>query len=232
MRTVSFSDARVQKKLNDKFVCCYTNTKGDPSAGASFSHSPDDEPGPCGRGAGRQNVQVICITPEGEIFHVATGFLDPKALLEELEFACQVFDSMQQNPKNCKQIVADAHEKRLRQLGFKRNEIAAADNQMTDLLLSGCNPQDIGINMPKPQDFGMKLQGPGASFFQDVTRQRILKDNKFAMNNPLMHKKEFEKNPQSLVGHHKSFFGSNSAFNGVSEMMNSQMNVSRSTRRR
>jgi len=172
------------------------------------------------------------MTPDGEIFHVATGYLDPKDLIEELEFACEVFDSMQKNPKNCQQIVANAHEQRLRRLGFKPNEIAAADNQMTDLLMSGCNPQDIGINVPKPQDFGVNLQGPGATLFQDVGRQRILKDNKFAMNNPLLPKKEFEKNPQSLVGRHKSFFGSNSAFNGIGDMMNNQTNLIRSGRHR
>jgi hypothetical protein len=224
MRTVTFSDDQVQRVLNNEFVCCYTDTTGDPTAGASFSHAPGEQPGPCGKGAGRQNVQVIFMTPASEIFHVATGFLEPDDLLTETTYARELFADLQRNRSQRKQTVVASHESHLRNLGFKPNEIAAADNQLSDMFLGGPNPQDFGINMPKMKDFGVNVPGAGANMFQDIARQRLLKDHKFVMRNPLMTRKTFEESPQSLVGHHKSFFGSNAAMNGVGDMMNKQIN--------
>lgn len=223
MRTVTFSDDRVQQVLNNEFICCYTDTTGDPTAGASFSHAPGEQPGPCGRGAGRQNVQVIFMTPASEIFHVATGYLEPDDLLAETAYARELFRSLQRNPSNCKQAVVDSHEAQLRTLGYKPNEIAAADNRFSEMFLGGPNPQDFGINMPSIKDFGVNVPGAGAGMFQDIGRQRILTDHKFVMRNPLITRKEFETNPQSLVGHHKSFFGTSAAMNGIGDMMNKQI---------
>lgn len=220
MRTVTFSDNRVQRVLNHDFVCCYTDTTGDPTAGASFHHAPGEQPGPCGRGAGRQNVQVVFLTPKSEIFHVATGYLGPDDLLAESAYALQLFDRLQHHGPNRKQTVADSHRLRLKKLGFKPDEIAASDNALTDVLLSGLSPQDFGINMPTAKDFGVSIPGAGSTVFQDIGRQRILKDHQFVICNPLIARKQFEGNPQSLVGRHKSFFGSNAAMNGLTNLRN------------
>ncbi len=228
MRTVSFSNAKVQNALNHNFVCCFTNTQGDPSAGASFAHAPSDAPGPCARGAGRQNVQTIFLTPAGEIFHVATGYLDPDELLTEAAFALQLYADLQRSGGREPALVA-AHGKRLRQLGFSSQQIDAPANPLTDMMLSGPNPQDFGIRMPKPQDFGVNLGGKAGGMFEmfgDVTRQRMLKDHRFVMANPLLSYQAFDNDPRSLVGHHQSFFGSNAAMNGIGPAINSQLDHS------
>ncbi len=230
MRAVSFSNARVQKSLNDQFVCCYTNTQGDPSAGASFSHAPDDEPGPCGRGAGRQNIQTIFMTPDGEMFHVATGYLAPDDLLTELKFAHELFASLQRKPKSRNETVVKAHRARLKELGFKPGEIAESDSRLSDMFLSGPNPADFGIKVPRPGDFGVgvNLRGLGGNLFADISRRRMLKDHKFAMQHPLMTREEFEQNPQALVGRHKSFFGSHSGMGAITDQVNARLKQARS----
>ena len=222
MRTVTFSAARVRKALQDDFVCYYTNTKGDSSAGASFSHAPNDPPGPCGRGAGRQNVQSIFMTPAGEIFHVATGFLSAGDLLAELRFAANLFAEMLKDSKRRNAAVVVAHRKRLKELGFTQSDLSAPDNRLNDMLLTGPNPGDFGINVPKPQDFGFKIpvRVNGVNLFQDIARQRVLKDHKFVMKHPLMTESQFQRDPGELVGRHRSFFGTNSAFNGIGDQVN------------
>ncbi len=222
MRTVSFSDRRVQKLLNDEFVCTYSDTTGDPSAGASFAHAPDSAPGPCGRGAGRQNVQTMFLTVDNEIFHVASGFLSPDDLLKEIKFAKELFAEMQRKPEPSEKTVADAHRSRLRKMGFSASQIAASDNQLTDMFLGG----------PNPQDFGMNLPGGGSHFFQNISDQRVLKDNRFMIQNPLATRKQFEQNPQALVGRNKTFFGSHPGMNVLSDKAVDSFNVRRSVRGR
>lgn len=95
------------------------------------------------------------------------------------------------------------------------------------MFLGGPNPQDLEINIPNMKDFAVDVPAAGANFFQDIGRQRILQDHKFVMRNPLITSQEFEKNPQALVGHHKSFFGTNAAMNGLGEMMNKAINARR-----
>lgn len=220
MRTVSFSDEHVQRRLNEDFVCCNTNTKGDPSAGASFSHAPDDQPGPCGRGAGRQNVQAIFLTPSGGIFHVATGYLSPKELLEEMDFAKGLFDRLERSPRSAKQTVVAAHQQRLKELGFTPQQIASRDDSpLSEFRLTGPNPQDFGIDVPTPGDLGINL-GPAGDVFGDISRQRILKDHQYVMAHPLISHEDFSADPGALVGRHRSFFGSNSAMNGIGDQVN------------
>jgi hypothetical protein len=201
MRTVSFSNDQVQDIIAEQFVATYTNTKGDPSAGASFSHTPHEPPGPCGRGAGRQNVQIIFMTPSGEIFHVATGFLSSEDLIEEMEFAKGLFQSLdRKNSERAGQQLVAAQTQRLKRLGFTQQELQN-DNPLQEMLTAGLSPSD----------FGMKL--PNADAFGNIQRQRTLQDAKYVLRHPLISQGEFEQDPGQLVGHHKSFFGSNSAMN-------------------
>ena len=97
MRTVTFSEPSVQNLLNQNFVNTFSNTRGDPTAGQSIKHRPTDPAGQCIRGNGKQNVQTLFMTPEGEIFHVATGFLSADDLQEEAKFSLKLFDEIQKN---------------------------------------------------------------------------------------------------------------------------------------
>ena len=205
MRTVSFSDDKVQKSLNNNFVCTHTSTEGDPSAGKSLKHAPTDAAGLCGRGAGRQNVQTVFMTPENEIFHVVTGYLDAKDLLAEVQFADKMYDRLGRSPKRKKETVVAMHTSRLQELGFQPKEINASENMMSEMLATGFSPEDLGMNLSgMTRNFG----GRSGNMFGEMNRQRVLKDHRFVMKNPLLDRVTFDAAPQELVGHNKSFFGS------------------------
>ncbi len=214
MRTVSFSNAQVQEVLNRDFACSYRNIKGEPTSGESFKHSPNDPPGPCGRGAGRQNVQTVFMTPDNKIFHVMTGFLSTEDLLSELNYAQNLFAKMERRPSSAQEAIVDSHATRLKRLGFSSREIESSGNQLSNMMMGGLNPQDLGINMP----------GVSNLFMGDISRKRILRDHQFTMNQPLLSLERFEQNPGSLVGNHKTFFGTNAAMGGAIDQMNRQMN--------
>ena len=212
MRTVSFSDPEVQDALNNDFISTYTNTTGDPSAGHSFSHPPEDSPGTCGFGAGKQNVQAIFMTPDGEIFHVASGFRDSSSLLDEINFAKSVFAELEDS-STPESTVSAMQSDRLADLGFDRDTIDRGRVGFMSMMPSGMGPdfapQDLGIEMPST---GMS----GTDVFQDMIRQRVLTDGTFVARNPLMSKEEFDANPERLVGNGTSFFGSHSSMNNFS----------------
>jgi len=102
MRTVTFSDRNLQNMLNQNFVNTFNNTEGDPTAGQSIQHRPSDPAGSCIRGNGKQNVQTIFMTPAGEIFHVATGFLSSEDLFKEAQFSLDLFGEMHGEPESWK----------------------------------------------------------------------------------------------------------------------------------
>lgn len=206
MRTVSFSDAKVQNALADNFLCTLTNTQGLDSTGKSFSHSPQEPPGPCGRGAGRQNVQTIFLTPEGKMFHVATGFLSPNDLLEEIRFASRTFNTLKSNSNPVQTLVA-AQSARMRTMGFSESDLQRQD--LFQDLTTGFSPSDLGI------------QSPVSNMFGDVAKKRVLRDTKYVVGRPLIHRDQFEANPSELVGQHPSFFGSNAAMNMLGGNMGS-----------
>ena len=216
MRTVSFSDNNVRTTIANRFVATHTNIRGDHTAGQSFSHSPNDAPGPCGRGAGRQNVQLLFMTPNSEIFHVATGFMSAEDLREEMSFALDVFDSLDGGSDRQRSKIASANampkqqlvalqNNRLRGLGFSSREIQY-DNPMQSIA-TGFSPSDLGIKMP--------IQ---SAMFGDVARQRTLRDTKFVLRNPLIFRASFESDPAMLVGRGGSFFGSNAAMDQIANM--------------
>src|SRR5579859_5723258 len=108
MRTVSFSSPAVQKTLSDRFICARINTTGEATAGSSFSHAPSDPPGPCLRGSGRQNIQLIFLTPQGELLHTLTGYVGPGDLADELKFALATYEAQKDEPPdNGRQAVRD-----------------------------------------------------------------------------------------------------------------------------
>lgn len=188
MRTVSFSNKSVRKLLNNEFVNTFSNTTGDPTAGKSIWHSPDDSPGHCERGLGEQNVQTIFMTPEGKIFHAANGYLSPEDLLGEIEFAKGLFARIKGAEGRAKALVREAHRERLEKLGYSEEEIAGAMS-----------------NDPfKPADL---IQGvEGGNIFAGKTKKAVLAGNAFSIKHPLMDYQTFEEDPTVLVGKGSSAF--------------------------
>jgi hypothetical protein len=204
MRTVSFSSPDVQKILSDQFICARINTTGEPTAGASFSHAPSDPPGPCLRGNGQQNIQLIFLTPQGELFHTLTGYIGPEDLADELKFALATYEALQGQPRDRKQVVRDAHGKYLQKLGYAEAEI----NRPADDPLGGMPAGNmlggniLGGMVPA---FAQGSFAPG-KMFEGFLRGQVLSDHRFAMRYPLLPWKRFK--PEMLVGTGKSFFGS------------------------
>lgn len=205
MRTVSFSNQNVSQALNSNFVCTHTSIAGTPTAGHSLKHTPQEPPGLCGRGAGRQNVQIVFMTPEHKMYHVVTGYLDPKDLLDEARFASHMYRELNRNPKQTGKAVVTLHAQRLQELGFSREEITAPENMMSEMLATSFSPEDLGMNLGGMTPLGGAQNG---NMLQQMNRQRVLKDHRFVMKNPLLDRVAFEAAPQDLVGRHSSFFGS------------------------
>lgn len=91
---MTFSDKSVRKLLQREFVLTWLDLEGDEAAGSSFAHPPSDPAPSCIRGNGEHNVQLLVVTPAGEIVHALAGFISPTELLEELEFALEVFEGL------------------------------------------------------------------------------------------------------------------------------------------
>lgn len=193
MRTVSFSDSKVRTLLNKEFINTYTNTTGDPTAGKSIWHKPDDLAGHCERGVGGQNVQTIFLTPEGKIFHAATGYLSAEDLLDEARFAQDLFKQIESTSGPVAALVRRAHRERLVELGYDESQIDGA--------LSN-NPFS-SIDLVKDVE-------PG-NFFAGKTKKEILAGNAFSIKHPMMDYREFQDDPTPLVGKGKSAFVSTRA---------------------
>lgn len=188
MRTVSFSDRNVRNLLNKNFINTFTNTTGDPTAGRSIWHQPDDSPGQCARGVGSQNVQTIFMTSEGKIFHAANGYLSAKDLLEEVHFAKDLFAQIEDSEGSAEDLVRQVHEDRLEELGFDAQEIDEAKSGKA------------------PSAFGFVPQVNSGNIFEGKTRRAQLMGNAFSIKHPLMDYRKFEKDPTPLVGRGKSAF--------------------------
>lgn len=188
MRTVSFSDPDVRNLLNQNFVNTYSDTTGDPTAGQSIWHAPDDPAGACIRGNGRQNVQTLFLTPEGEIIHAVTGYVSAEDLAGEIEFAQSLFDEIQEASDSPEAVVRRAHERRMTEWGFDEDEIA--------------NGRGLGAVLP--------ILGGGDDLLKGMIERQVLADHRFSIEHPLMGYREFEKDPSTLVGKGGSFFSSKS----------------------
>jgi len=86
MRTVTFRDGQVKAALRD-FALAWTNIAGDKTCGESFRHEPGEAAGELLRGNGEHNMQVLLLTPRGEIAHILAGYCGPKDMLDELALA-------------------------------------------------------------------------------------------------------------------------------------------------
>lgn len=218
MRTVSFSQPQVQQTMSRDFVCFTTSTEGDPSAGESIRHRPKDPAGPCLRGNGQQNVQTLFLTPAGEIFHAASGYLAPEDLLAELKFAQELFAKLQATPPNQRaEVVTASHRERLEQLQFTADQIDAKGPNLgmgMNLQLVLPNSNNINSFLQGTTPAGQGATNPMANAFAPFVRSQILTDQKFCMDQPLLSATKFESDPTPLVGTGKSFFMSNSGGSG------------------
>ncbi|MBI1902370.1 MAG: hypothetical protein HYS13_14815 [Planctomycetia bacterium] len=212
---MSFSSPAVQKILNRDFEAAYLNIESDPNSGVSFAHAPKDPPGQCFRGNGEHNIQILFLTPEGEIFSTLSGYVEPEGLEAELEFALATFSALskQKGRDKQKEIVAKAHADYLEKLGFREKEIHAKEAEGFPGIpgLEGFQ-NGLGGIPGLPQGGGPPIVlagGPGnvpEKFFEQFKRARILTDHRFAMRNPLLPVSDFKS--EMLVGSGMSFFGS------------------------
>ncbi|MFN3190036.1 MAG: hypothetical protein ACE361_05885 [Aureliella sp.] len=208
MRTVSFSSPIVRKTLQEKFVCQLMNTTGDPSAGASIGHAPKDTPGYCTRGIGKQNVQCLFLTPRGEIFHAASGYRGPEDLQAELTFALDLYQGMHRHPSSARQLVRDAHIKRLRAQGFSDDLITRSDpGGMLMMMQSARNFADLGFADLGSRSVGNPMEAANR-VFAVKTRNSELSDGRFSVHYPLIPMSKFLEDPRILVGRESSAFQS------------------------
>lgn len=218
MRTVSFSQPQVQPILSRDFVCFTSSTEGDPTAGESIRHRPNDPAGPCLRGNGQQNVQTLFLTPQGEIFHAASGYLSADDLLEEVRFARDLFSELRSlSAEDRIAEVRRRHRDRLVQLEFTSDEIESRGPNF-----------GMGMNMPLTMPDLKQFQGfPGGSqpaklqsgnpppdLFKPFVRRQILVDHQFCLDHPCLSAASFERDPTPLLGTGKSFFMSQSSGTG------------------
>lgn len=197
MRTVSFSSAPVHDSLTNDFVCYSLNIDGDPSAGASVGHAPTDSPGFCTRGIGKQNVQCLFLTPDGRIFHAASGFQGPEDLKAQLDTALKLFADIQEHPDRDGQIVRDYHQKRL-------DELQAESNAGSTL------PGSFGQFMSQLSRGGVPGGGFNPTSFANAMNCGMpnpdYSDNQYMVEHPLIRLDQFERNPRELVGYERSAF--------------------------
>lgn len=109
---MSLSNANIKETLAKSFVCVWRNTEGNKSAGGSFAHKPSDPAPSCIRGNGEHNIQMLFLTPNGELFHVLAGYLSPQDLRAELDFAVKAYGELAKaNEGDRKQLITKAHER-------------------------------------------------------------------------------------------------------------------------
>ncbi len=200
MRTVSFSSDPVHDLLTSDFVCYSLNTEGDPSAGSSMAHAPTDTPGHCTQGIGKQNVQCLFLTPDGEIFHTASGFQSPAELSEHLETASTLFAAIQENPDRADRIVHDLHQERLDEL-----QTSDADARR---MIPGSFAQFMTQIARRGNRGGRFNPTTVDGIFDLKTQDAAYNDNRYMVEHPLITLEEFQRNPRELVGHERTAFAS------------------------
>lgn len=111
MRTVTFSDAEVAKRVNDSCVGAWRNKRPDMKIpdglykGLSWSIRFSN-------GAAAHNLASIFAAPDGTVIHAVPGVLDAASFKENLEFAralrARMFEGAVRR-KDADQICAEAH---------------------------------------------------------------------------------------------------------------------------
>lgn len=90
---MTLSDPNLLKLLHDHFVCGWRNISGvEAYAGKSHSHPVKSTALHTTNGAGGRNVQMLMISPTGNVLHCIPGFWNPKQLLEELQLGLELLE--------------------------------------------------------------------------------------------------------------------------------------------
>jgi hypothetical protein len=177
MRAVTLSDRKVRNQLNKKFVCTWGNVEGDPTAGASFAHQPSDPPGSCIRGNGEHNMQVLVLTPDGELLNALAGYLSPDELRQELDLALEIYEGLVALERELPQ--ADPDQARV-------DVVESAHRRFLQAYEQGDEREDEGV-------------------FADFIAKRVASDHRFSMENALADARDFD--PVRMVGNAQTFFG-------------------------
>ena len=188
MRAVTFSTPEIQNAISNQFIAFTSNIEGDPTSGESIGHAPGEQPGDCIRGNGRQNVQTTFLTPDLEIFHVASGFVSPQEMATEMAFAANLFNDLRKDETNRFDLVRSAH-----QDGQSKGGVPLAGRgtrSVRDFMtaMNGGNPS--GMSNP----------------WQRFTDQFVLDDHRYMVTHPLVSPESFQADPGGLVGRGKTFF--------------------------
>ena len=110
MRTVTFADAGLVKKLNSTLLPVWHNQ--DPEAmGEIFEEEPVDQPIPTGAnaypcGGGGGNIRAYFCTPEGEIFHYVEGYWPAENFAQEVDVALKFYAAHKNDDKNTRDAAA------------------------------------------------------------------------------------------------------------------------------
>ena len=164
------------------------------------------------RGNGKQNVQTIFMTPDGDIFHVATGFLPPEDLANEIEFAGKLFSAMQKERGPKDDLVATTHRRRLLDLGFNDNQIDSQNGfEQMMMMQNSMNGRGSLAGSPRGRNSRSGNRGAMNGMFDSLIKGQFLADNKFSIQYPLVDYETFEDDPTPLVGDGTSFFASQSS---------------------
>lgn len=209
MRTVSFSNEDVRTTIKENFVCHAFNTDGDPTAGGSQAHAPDDPTGWCTNGIGHQNVQVLFMTPEAEIFHTATGYRDAEALKAELEFAQTLFDEILNKPESARELVVQSHKRQAAKDGFPAQTLSTNSEKGH----SGSPWAELRHFMPTQQLINMKsmdVNEKRKQLSRPLAMMTKLRDYRFICQHPMLSFTDFSADPSLLVGNGSSYFSSGS----------------------
>ena len=141
------------------------------------------------------------MTPEGEIFHVASGYLDANDMYDEAVFAAQLFSELEDASNGQRaDLVAKAHADRIEELGLDdRTGMFQRFQQMN--------------GTPFTQSDGSGSRFQGENIFLPFIQNQVVRDQKFSQRFPLMTYQQLEQDPTQLVGNGRSFFSSSSSRN-------------------
>ncbi len=187
-----FSDNRIQSLLRGRFVCARLNLEGDKTAGGSFAHTPRSPAGFVSRGLGEHNVQLLMLTPRGNLLNIVSGYIDANGLVRELKRALDIWKRVKasKTAKAKKAIIRAAHERALAEI--ERRPPGPLQRAL------GGRPNAKEKRKRKKRDQRVPTIVIGAG--------RDAVDHRFARDNPLLNAKQFK--PEKLVGAGGSFFGS------------------------
>jgi hypothetical protein len=91
---VTLSNPDVKKALAPRFVLATLDSTGDPESGESIRHAPDAPGSDLLRGNGEHNLQLLFLTPQGEILHALAGYVSAQELLVEIELALKLHEAL------------------------------------------------------------------------------------------------------------------------------------------